>query len=133
MWVNQPEPKGFGNAVLMAQPFVQNEPCLVHAGDSFIISEDMDYIKRFHGGARLVQPSAYDARIGANQQIISHNENGFLVKTLPEWEAALGALFSNRRLLQDFGTRARATVEERYSLDVTAPKILTALRKAAEH
>jgi UTP--glucose-1-phosphate uridylyltransferase len=46
MWVNQPEPKGFGNAVLMAQPFVQNERCLVHAGDSFIISKDMDYIKK---------------------------------------------------------------------------------------
>ena len=46
MWVNQPEPKGFGNAVLMAQPFVQNERCLVHAGDSFIISKEMDYIKK---------------------------------------------------------------------------------------
>jgi UTP--glucose-1-phosphate uridylyltransferase len=46
MWVNQPEPKGFGNAVLMAQPFVQNEQCLVHAGDSCIISKDMDYIKK---------------------------------------------------------------------------------------
>ena len=46
MWVNQPEPKGFGNAVLMAQPFVQNESCLVHAGDSFIISKNMDYIKK---------------------------------------------------------------------------------------
>ena len=46
MWVNQPEPKGFGNAVWMAQPFVQNESCLVHAGDSAIISEKMDYIKR---------------------------------------------------------------------------------------
>ena len=46
MWVNQPEAKGFGNAVLMAQPFVQNERCLVHAGDSCIISKDMDYIKR---------------------------------------------------------------------------------------
>jgi UTP--glucose-1-phosphate uridylyltransferase len=46
MWVNQPEPKGFGNAVLMAKPFVQNEHCLVHAGDSFIISKDMDYIKK---------------------------------------------------------------------------------------
>jgi UTP--glucose-1-phosphate uridylyltransferase len=46
MWVNQPEPKGFGNAVLMAQPFVQNESCLVHAGDSCIISENMDYLKR---------------------------------------------------------------------------------------
>jgi len=46
MWVNQPEPKGFGNAVMMAQPFVQNENCLVHAGDSVIISKDMDYIKK---------------------------------------------------------------------------------------
>ena len=46
MWVNQPEPKGFGNAVLMAQPFVQNESCLVHAGDSCIISEKMDYVRK---------------------------------------------------------------------------------------
>jgi UTP--glucose-1-phosphate uridylyltransferase len=46
MYVNQPEPKGFGNAVLMAQPFVQNQSCLVHAGDSCIISKDMDYVKR---------------------------------------------------------------------------------------
>ena len=46
MWVNQPDPKGFGNAVLMAKPFVQNENCLVHAGDSCIISNEMDYLKR---------------------------------------------------------------------------------------
>ncbi len=46
MWVNQPETKGFGNAVLMAQPFIQNESCLVHAGDSAIISKNMDYIKK---------------------------------------------------------------------------------------
>jgi len=44
LWVNQPEPKGFGSAVLMAQPFVQNEHCLVHAGDTCIISEDADHI-----------------------------------------------------------------------------------------
>jgi DeoR/GlpR family transcriptional regulator of sugar metabolism len=30
--------------------------------------ENMDYIKRFHGGARLVHASAYEARIGLNQQ-----------------------------------------------------------------
>jgi len=46
MWVNQPEPKGFGNAVLMAQPFVQNEECIVHAGDSLIVSRGMDYLKK---------------------------------------------------------------------------------------
>ncbi len=50
MWVNQPEPKGFGNAVLMAQPFVQNESCLVHAGDSCIISKNMDYAKKLLEG-----------------------------------------------------------------------------------
>jgi len=46
MWVNQPEAKGFGNAVLMAQPFVQNDSCIVHAGDSCIISKDRDYLKK---------------------------------------------------------------------------------------
>jgi len=45
VWVNQPEPKGFGNAVLMAQPFVQSERCLVHAGDTYIISKNIDHIK----------------------------------------------------------------------------------------
>ena len=46
VWVNQSEPKGFGNAVLTARVFAQNETCLVHAGDSFIISKNMDYLKR---------------------------------------------------------------------------------------
>jgi len=45
IWVNQPEPKGFGHAVLMAQPFVQNEHCLVHAGDTYIISENAGHLK----------------------------------------------------------------------------------------
>jgi len=58
MWVNQPEPKGFGNAVLMAQPFVQNERCLVHAGDSCIISKDMDYIKKLLGAYERVNADA---------------------------------------------------------------------------
>jgi UTP--glucose-1-phosphate uridylyltransferase len=49
MWVNQPEAKGFGNAVLMTQPFVQNERCLVHAGDTYIISKDMEHINRLIG------------------------------------------------------------------------------------
>jgi UTP--glucose-1-phosphate uridylyltransferase len=37
MWVNQPEPKGFGDAVLRSQPFVGNEPFLVLAGDTEIV------------------------------------------------------------------------------------------------
>jgi UTP--glucose-1-phosphate uridylyltransferase len=46
MWVNQPEARGFGNAVLMSKPFVQDERCLVHAGDTYIISKNMEHINR---------------------------------------------------------------------------------------
>ncbi len=45
IWVNQPEPKGFGDAVLMALPFVQNEHCLVHAGDTYIISKGAGHLR----------------------------------------------------------------------------------------
>lgn len=38
VWVNQPEPKGFGDAVLQAERLIRDEPFLVHAGDTYIIS-----------------------------------------------------------------------------------------------
>lgn len=46
VWINQPEPKGFGHAVLMANPFIRNDPFLVHAGDTYIISSNGSPIKR---------------------------------------------------------------------------------------
>ena len=45
VWINQYEPLGFGSAVLMAQPFVQNESCLVHAGDSCLFSKAANHIR----------------------------------------------------------------------------------------
>jgi len=44
IWVNQPEPRGFGDAVLRAQPFVGNEPFLVLAGDTEIIWPSKHYL-----------------------------------------------------------------------------------------
>jgi len=46
IWVNQPEPKGFGHAVLMAKPFITDEPFLVCAGDTYVISKNGNHIKR---------------------------------------------------------------------------------------
>ena len=46
VWVNQPEPKGFGDAVLKAQPFIGEEDFLVHAGDTYIFSDDGGHLKR---------------------------------------------------------------------------------------
>jgi UTP--glucose-1-phosphate uridylyltransferase len=69
IWVNQPEPKGFGDAVLMARPFVQNEDCLVHAGDTYILSEEAEHLRllkvvydRFKADATFVVRETLDAR-----------------------------------------------------------------------
>ena len=69
IWVNQPEPRGFGDAVFMAQPFVQNEPCLVHAGDTYIVSENarhlrllMNVYERFNADAAFIVQEIEDPR-----------------------------------------------------------------------
>ncbi len=46
IWVNQPEPKGFGDAVLKAQSFVSNEDFMVAAADTYIASENGEYFKQ---------------------------------------------------------------------------------------
>jgi len=44
VFINQPEPKGFGDAVLKAKSFV-NEDFLVHAGDTYIVSKNHNHIQ----------------------------------------------------------------------------------------
>ena len=46
VFLNQPEPRGFGNAVFHAKGFTGNEPFLVHAGDDLILSEDNHCMRR---------------------------------------------------------------------------------------
>ncbi len=45
VFINQPEPKGFGDAVLRAEYFI-NETFLVHAGDMTILDKDCNHIRR---------------------------------------------------------------------------------------
>src|SRR4029077_19156869 len=46
VWVNQPEPRGFGDAVLKAKSFVGSDQFMVHAGDSYFISRNADHLRR---------------------------------------------------------------------------------------
>jgi len=46
LFVNQPEPKGFGHAALMARPFVGDRPFMVCAGDTYIVSEGNGFLRR---------------------------------------------------------------------------------------
>jgi UTP--glucose-1-phosphate uridylyltransferase len=45
-WVNQPDPKGFGDAVLKAKPFIGNEEFIVNAGDTSVISENDNHLRK---------------------------------------------------------------------------------------
>jgi UTP--glucose-1-phosphate uridylyltransferase len=46
VFINQPEPLGFGDAVLRAKPFTGGSPFIVHAGDDLIISRNARYFQR---------------------------------------------------------------------------------------
>ena len=46
IFINQPEPKGFGDAVLKAKAFTGSENFLVHAGDDLILSKGESYVRK---------------------------------------------------------------------------------------
>ena len=46
MFMNQPVPKGFGDAIHKAKPFTGNDPFLMHAGDDLIFSEKNSHLQR---------------------------------------------------------------------------------------
>jgi len=57
-WVNQSQPRGFGDAVLKAKSFVGNDRFLVHAGDSHFISRNAEHLRRV---VRMSEESKADA------------------------------------------------------------------------
>jgi UTP--glucose-1-phosphate uridylyltransferase len=46
VFINQPKPKGFADAVYQAKVFTQNEPFLMHAGDDLVFSRNNRHLKR---------------------------------------------------------------------------------------
>ncbi len=68
VFVVQPEPLGFGDAVLRARPHIKGR-FLVHAGDTYIVSESDDYLKRlshahakYHADATVLLQEVEDPR-----------------------------------------------------------------------
>jgi len=75
-FINQPIPRGFGDAVLRGEPFVGDKPFLLHAGDDVVLSRGYAHLKRLikvfeeydADGAVLVEevedPRAYGVVLG---------------------------------------------------------------------
>lgn len=69
--------------------------------------------------------------VGVNREIVFHGKNGFLVDTVEEWKQSLERLVRMDPATRTaMGSVGRARVERWYSLQVQAPRLLQALRKA---
>ncbi|HYB96942.1 MAG TPA: glycosyltransferase family 4 protein [Vicinamibacterales bacterium] len=70
------------------------------------------------------------AAVGVNREIIRDGENGFLATTPDEWRSKLERLLTDAPLRARFAAAGRQTIEDRYSLRVTAPAVAHVMRKA---
>lgn len=70
--------------------------------------------------------------VGANAEIVEHGINGFLPDDLQGWVDALETLSSHPELCHSMGLSGRRKVEERYCLQVTAPRLLELIHEAVD-
>jgi len=62
--------------------------------------------------------------VGVNKEIVQDGVNGYLAETEEEWITKLESLLDDRELGLRLGATGRATVEEKYSVKVQAPRLL---------
>ena len=63
--------------------------------------------------------------VGVNQDIIKDGENGFLAATEKDWLQKLTLLARDEELRRKLGQKGRDTVEDRYSLKLWGPKVVS--------
>jgi glycosyltransferase involved in cell wall biosynthesis len=68
--------------------------------------------------------------VGVNREIVDHGRNGFLAAAEDEWVDTLHSLLADPELRFRVGRAARATVEERFSAVVHAPRVAQVFRSA---
>jgi glycosyltransferase involved in cell wall biosynthesis len=71
--------------------------------------------------------------VGANTRIVDPGRTGFLSSSTREWTDALIALSKDPVLRSRLGRAGRQKVEQEYSLQVAAPRLLDILKAAALH
>jgi glycosyltransferase involved in cell wall biosynthesis len=70
------------------------------------------------------------AAVGVNREIVHDGANGFLASTPEDWTRKLEQLLTDEGLRERFRVAGRRTIEERYSVHVTAPKLVRAFNAA---
>lgn len=69
--------------------------------------------------------------VGMNVDVVQQGVNGYLARTEHEWFEAISALLAEPALRQEMGRKGRAMVEEKYCVQVTAPRLARLLKDVA--
>lgn len=69
--------------------------------------------------------------VGANREIVQSGVNGELASDSGEWEAALSRLIADAESRERMGMQGRRTVQDWYSLQAQAPRLIDILKQAA--
>jgi glycosyltransferase involved in cell wall biosynthesis len=88
-------------------------------------------------GYKLIQymacsKPAVASPVGVNRHIIAHGIDGFLASTPTQWVQTLRTLCQDRALRERIGQAARRKVAQEYSLQVTAPRLVSLLSSAVQ-
>lgn len=88
---------------------------------------------RGKGGYKLLQylamaVPAVATPVGINSEIIQDGVSGFLVNKSKEWIEKLSLLIDSPELRRKMGKEGRKTIEQKFSVEVSAPKILNILK-----
>ncbi|WP_448579497.1 glycosyltransferase family 4 protein [Thermaurantiacus sp.] len=107
----------------------ETEVDLIRGMDIGIMPLDDSPWSRGKCGYKLIQYMACGlpvvaSPVGVNREIVEQGENGFLAAGEQQWYDALVTLLGDARLRQRMGASGRANVEARYSLQMTAPRMI---------
>jgi glycosyltransferase involved in cell wall biosynthesis len=67
--------------------------------------------------------------VGVNRDIVQDKVNGFWAKNEKQWEDRLLTLIQKEGLRKEMGLVGRKTVENLYTVEVNAPRLLGILKK----
>jgi glycosyltransferase involved in cell wall biosynthesis len=70
--------------------------------------------------------------VGVNSEIVEHGVNGFLARDTNEWIKYFEILKDDPDFGRKMGARGRKKVEENYSLDVIAPRLISIFKEAVQ-
>lgn len=62
--------------------------------------------------------------VGANRDVVSHGETGFLATDAAEWERGLRTILDSPRTATEWGRRGRERVRESYARNVVGPRVV---------